>query len=176
MSDARRQPGLLARADRAGRFVENLALVVVLTAMILLAAAQIVLRNFLDSGFAWADEALRLMVLWVAMLGAVAASRQNRHVSIDALARVLPPTPRAWAAVVVRAFTSAVALVIAWYSLEFVLESREFEDQLLGGLPAWWFQSILPVSFLLIGYRYAIWFLRALRNVLRNAGEGTDTR
>ncbi len=56
------------------------------------------------------------------------------------------------------------------------MESREFEDQLLGGLPAWWFQSILPVSFLLIGYRYAIWFLRALRNVLRHAGDGTNAR
>ncbi len=176
MSDARRQPGLLARADRAGRFVENLALVVVLTAMILLAAAQIFLRNFLDSGLAWGDEALRLMVLWVAMLGAVAASRENRHISIDALSRVLPPVPRAWAAVVVRAFTSAVAFMIAWYSLEFVAESREFGDLLLDDLPAWWFQSIIPVGFLLIGYRYAIWFLRALRNVASSAGHRKNGR
>lgn len=176
MSDARRQPGFLARADRAGQFVENVALVAVLTAMILLAAAQIFLRNFLDSGFAWADEALRLMVLWVAMLGAVAASRDNRHISIDALSRILPPAPRAWAAIIVRAFTSAVALLIAWYSLEFVAESREFGDRLLDDLPAWWFQAILPVGFLLIGYRYAIWFLRALRDVVSTADRGKNGR
>ena len=165
MTEAPRQPGFLARADRAGQFVENAMLVAVLTAMILLAAAQIVLRNFLESGFSWADEALRLMVLWVAMLGAVAASRENRHIAIDVLARILPPAPRAWAAIVVHAFTSAVAFVVAWYSWEFVAESREYHDLLLDELPAWWFQAILPVGFLLIGYRYAIWCVRGVRSL-----------
>ncbi|MFQ5635208.1 MAG: TRAP transporter small permease [Gammaproteobacteria bacterium] len=162
MTGKRRQPGFLSRADEAGRFVENAALVAVLTAMILLAAAQIILRNFLESGFAWGDEALRLMVLWVAILGAVAASRENRHISIDVLARVLPPVPRAAAAIIVRAFTSAVSFVLAWYSWEFVSDSREYHDLLLDDLPAWWFQVILPAGFFLIGYRYAIWFLRGL--------------
>ena len=88
MSNGARQPGILSRADQIGQSVENAALVAVLAAMILLAGAQIVLRNFFDSGFPWADEALRLMVLWVAMLGAVAAGRENRHIAIDALSRI----------------------------------------------------------------------------------------
>ena len=166
MSDDGRQTGFLARADRAGQFVENAALVAVLTAMIILAAAQIVLRNFMDSGFAWGDEALRLMVLWVAMLGAVAASRENRHIAIDALSRLMPEGFRPWVDVIVRAFTAAVSLVLAWYSWEFVAQSREFEDTLLDNLPAWWFQAILPVGFFLIGYRYAIWCLRAVRDIV----------
>jgi TRAP-type C4-dicarboxylate transport system permease small subunit len=167
VTDERSQPGLLARADRAGRHVENALLVAVLTAMIVLATAQIVMRNFLASGFSWADEALRLMVLWVAMLGAVAASRENRHIAIDVLSRMLPPGPKTWVAIVVHAFTAAVALVVAWYSWQFVAESREFQDLLLGDLPAWWFQAILPVGFLLIGYRYLVWCLRAARAALR---------
>lgn len=171
MTDEDRQTGFLARADRAGQILENAALVAVLTAMILLAAAQIVLRNFMDSGFAWGDEALRLMVLWVAMLGAVAASRENRHISIDALSRILPGGPKAWADVIVRAFTAGVSFVLAWYSWVFVAESREFEDTLLGDLPAWWFQAILPVAFFLIGYRYAIWCLRALRDIATGGGQ-----
>ncbi|MFW2405501.1 MAG: TRAP transporter small permease [Gammaproteobacteria bacterium] len=166
MSEEVRQTGFLARADRAGQFVENTALVVILTAMILLATAQIVLRNFMDSGFAWGDEALRLMVLWVAMLGAVAASRENRHIAIDALARLMPEGFRPWVDIVIRAFTAAVSLTLAWYSWEFVADSREFEDTLLNDLPAWWFQVILPVGFFLIGYRYAIWALRALRDII----------
>lgn len=176
MTDESRQPGFLARADQAGQFIENTILVVVLTAMIVLATAQIVLRNFLDSGVAWGDEALRLMVLWVAMLGAVAASRENRHIAIDVLARMLPPGPRVWAAIVVHAFTSAVALIVAWYSWEFVAESREYQDLLLDDLPAWWFQTILPVGFLLIGYRYAIWCLRAVRSLFAGQADGGAKR
>ena len=33
-------------------------------------------------------------------------------------------------------------------------------------MPAWWFQAILPVGFFLIGYRYVIWCLRAVRDIV----------
>jgi TRAP-type C4-dicarboxylate transport system permease small subunit len=56
-----------------------------------------------------------------------------------------------------------VALTLSWYSWQFVAESRSYGDVLLNDMPAWAFQSILPVAFLLIGYRYIIWFLRRLR-------------
>jgi TRAP-type C4-dicarboxylate transport system permease small subunit len=159
--------GWLANAERLGAWLENTLLSIVLTAMILLAGGQIGLRNLLGSGFPWADEALRLLVLWVAMLGAVAASRENKHISIDVLSRILPATPRAIASSVVHAFTAFICIVLAWYSLEFVRESYGYEDTLLNDLPAWWFQLILPVGFLLIGYRYCIWTVRALVRLFR---------
>ncbi len=160
------EAGLLNTVERIGRLIENLALVVILSGMILLASGQILLRNVFSGGFAWADEALRLMVLWVAMLGAVVASREDRHISIDVLARVLPDVIKRWTIALVNAFTAAVSYTLAWFSWEFVAESRMYEDQLLNDLPAWLFQSILPVAFFLIGYRYSIWFLRRARLLL----------
>jgi TRAP-type C4-dicarboxylate transport system permease small subunit len=160
------EAGLLNTVERIGRLIENLALVVILSGMILLASGQILLRNVFSGGFAWADEALRLMVLWVAMLGAVVASREDRHISIDVLARVLPDVIKRWTIALVNAFTAAVSFTLAWFSWEFVAESRLYEDQLLNDLPAWLFQSILPVAFFLIGYRYSIWFLRRARLLL----------
>lgn len=162
MADATDSAGWLAGADRVGRWLENGLLSVFLVGMILLAAGQIGLRNLFGSGFPWADEALRLLVLWVAMLGAVAASRENKHISIDILSRVLPGTARTIAKCLVHAFTAFIALVLAWYSLEFVRESFGFGDTVLDNLPAWCFQSILPVGFLLIGYRYCVWTVREL--------------
>lgn len=165
-SRASDEAGLLNTVERIGRLIENLALVVILSGMILLASGQILLRNVFSGGFAWADEALRLMVLWVAMLGAVVASREDRHISIDVLARVLPDVIKRWTNALVNAFTAAVSYTLAWFSWEFVAESRMYEDQLLNDLPAWLFQSILPVAFFLIGYRYSIWFLRRARLLL----------
>lgn len=161
--------GLLARADNLGRIAENAALVTTLSAMILLGSTQIILRNFFDSGFGWADEALRLLVLWVAMFGAVAASREHRHISIDVLSRVLPDGAKAWVVIIVDAFTAAITLTLAWHSWIFVTESREFQDQLLNGLPAWPFQSVLPIAFLLIAYHYVIDLLRHVRNLFGSA-------
>jgi TRAP-type C4-dicarboxylate transport system permease small subunit len=161
--------GLLARADKLGRIAENVALVLTLSAMILLGSTQIILRNFFDTGFGWADEALRLMVLWVAMFGAVAASREHRHISIDVLARILPDSVKAWVAIVVDALTAAITLMLAWYSWDFVAESYGYEDSLLNDLPAWLFQSVLPIAFLLIAYHYVIACLRQVGHLFGSA-------
>jgi TRAP-type C4-dicarboxylate transport system permease small subunit len=129
--------------------------------MILLAAGQIVLRNVWGTGFGWADEALRIMVLWVTMLGAVAASREQRHVSIDALSRYLPRWVVRWTGVVTDAFAAVVCAALAWYSYGFVAESSAANERVLGGdVPAWAVQMILPVGFALISYRYTVACLR----------------
>ncbi len=154
----------LERAERAGRFFENTILVSILSAMIFLGGAQIVTRNFMGTSIVWADEALRLMVLWIALFGAVAASRDDRHITIDVLARILSPEKQRWVAAVVNLFTALVAYTLAWFSLEFVKGSFEYGDQILNGYPAWMFQAALPLAFGLIGYRYTIWFLRRLRS------------
>jgi TRAP-type C4-dicarboxylate transport system permease small subunit len=168
-STASDEAGFLNTVERVGRLIENLALVVILSGMILLASGQILLRNVFSGGFAWADEALRLMVLWIAMIGAVVASREDRHISIDLLARVLPDVINRWTIALVNAFTASVSFALAWFSWEFVSDSRLYGDQLLNDLPAWLFQSILPVAFFLIGYRYSIWFLRRARSLLSGA-------
>ncbi len=156
-----------ARLERAGRWLENLLLLILLGAMLALGGAQILLRNFLDGGLSWADEALRLLVLWLALIGAVAASRDDRHIGIDVLARVLPPRGRLLTGSMVALFTAAVCLTLSWHALAFVAESREYGDTLLGTLPAWGFQVILPLGFGLIGYRYLVLALRRLMAFLQ---------
>lgn len=170
MTPDRSAAALLQRADRLGRAVETFCLVVVLGAMILLAAAQILMRNFnlWGGGFGWADEALRIMVLWVAMLGAVAASREERHICIDVLSHFSAARTRQWLSAVTDAFTAAVCFALAWLSWQFVADTYDSGERLLGNLPAWALQAILPLAFALLGYRYTIWLLR--RPVLANRG------
>lgn len=167
MNETSSSPGLLGRAERLGRLLENSVLVGVLSAMILLAGLQILLRNFVGAGFSWADEALRLMVLWIAMIGAVAASREYRHISIDVLSRFVPPTARLWSALIIDLFTAGVSFALCWSSYEFVAQAFQFNDRLLGDLPAWPFQAVLPVAFGLIGYRYTVWSLTRVKAILQ---------
>ena len=58
--------------------------------MILLSSAQILLRNFFDSGIDWADPLLRLLVLWVGMQGAMLATHYDKHIRIDLVSRFIP--------------------------------------------------------------------------------------
>jgi TRAP-type C4-dicarboxylate transport system permease small subunit len=152
----------LKALDRYGRLAENGLLLVILVMMLLVAFSQIVSRNVFNSGFIWADEFLRLTVLWVALLGSIAASRDHRHLRIDVLSRFLSPHILRWTNFLVDLFTAAVCAVLAYYSLQFVIETREYEDLAFGTQPLWWFQSILPLGFGLMTWRYVLWAFRRL--------------
>jgi TRAP-type C4-dicarboxylate transport system permease small subunit len=150
------------RLDAAGRWLENALLVLLFGAILVLSSAQILLRNGFASGLPWADPLVRLLVLWLAVVGAVAASRDRKHIAIEIVTRSLPPFPRRLVTAFVNAFASAVAAFFAWQAWRFVQDSKSFGDLLLGSWPAWMLQTILPVGFGLIAYRYLVRAARAL--------------
>lgn len=171
MTSETRKKGFLQRADDFGRGVENSCLAVLLIGMVLLASSQIFLRNFFDGGFPWADEALRLLVLWVAMLGAVAAARDDRQISIDVLSRLMRPKWQLLTLSAMNLLTAVVCSLLAWYCFDFVADSYEYEDLLFSDMPAWVFQSILPLAFVLLAYRYFIWTVRRIFAFVNFKGE-----
>ena len=160
---------IIGRLEKAGRAGEDAVLVLILTTMIILAAGQIFLRNFMDIGVIWGDEMLRMLVLWIAVAGAVAASRDDKHINIDVLNRFLPERVALAVKVLLHLFTALVCGVVAWHSLAFVQMSREFEDVLLGSIPAWMLQAVLPVGFSLITWRYSLF---TVKEVLKLFGKG----
>jgi TRAP-type C4-dicarboxylate transport system permease small subunit len=164
-----RAAAIIGRLERYGRWAEDAVLVLILTAMIGLATTQIVLRNLFDVGFIWGDEMLRMLVLWLAVGGAVAASRSDKHIRIDLLNRYLPERASRAVKVVLHLFTAAVSGVMAWYSLAFVRMSWEFGDVLLGSVPAWIPQAVLPAGFALIAWRYSLFSLVEAGSLLRRS-------
>lgn len=144
-------------------------LVLILGGMILLSGGQIILRNFFDIGFIWSDELLRMLVLWIALAGAVAASRDDRQINIAVLDRFLPKRPGAVVKIILHIFTAAVCGVVTAVSIQFVSSSREYGDVLLGQVPAWWLQLILPIGFALMTWRYALFATRGVISLIRPA-------
>jgi len=136
---------------------ENAALVTLLGALVVLAGGQILLRQ-LDVALTWVDPLTRLLVLWVGIFGAVAASRENQHIAIDALSRFLPPRLQLAAGAVVGLFASGVCAVLAYEAARFVQFEHEGHTAALGGVPAWILALVLPLGFGLIAIRYAILF------------------
>ena len=142
-------------AQRLHRAEDGL-LVFLLSAMILLAAAQIVLRNFLDSGFVWIDPLLRVLVLWLGLIGATVATRNNKHIRIDLLSKLFSRNTHRLIQSVIGQISAWTCLVIAWYGFKWI--QMDFEDGLtsFAGIPAWMLEVIIPVTFALIGLRYLI--------------------
>jgi len=162
-----RSEKLFSRLEKLGRGGEDAILVIVLTGMILLAAGQIVMRNFFNFGVIWGDELLRMLVLWIAVAGAVAASRNDKHINIAILDRFLPVKLKQLVKVVIHLFTAGICGLVTWHSVQFVRMSHEFGDVLLGNVPAWMLQSILPIGFGLISYRYALFAVKDTIHLFR---------
>lgn len=147
---------LLNRLDRAGRLAENAVLAVLLGALMLLAVGQILLRELFSSGFIWADESLRLLVLWIAMVGSVAACRDNRHIRIDALSHVLPARAVIGVRVIVDLFAALVSGMLAWQAFRYLRLEMEFDDTVLVDTPAWLAHVVVPLAFALLAWRFCV--------------------
>jgi TRAP-type C4-dicarboxylate transport system permease small subunit len=127
--------------------------------MVTLAAAQIMMRNFFDTSIFGADQMLRLLVLWVAFLGAVAASREGKHIHVDAIARWLPERIKSGVVALTDFFTLIVCLVLSWQALRFIQSARTSAEMAFGSFPVWIAAIILPLGFTLIGLRYGLRFI-----------------
>jgi len=84
-----------AAVDRAiGRTVEPLCAALLLAEVVVLASG-VVFRYVLHSALSWSDELSGILLLWLAMLGAVVAYRRDEHIRITALSRAVSARTRA---------------------------------------------------------------------------------
>ena len=166
-----RTASVFDKLEKAGAHAEDAVLVIILVSMILLAGAQIFLRNFFDASLFWGDEMLRMMVLWLTVAGGLAASRLDKHISIEVLDRFLPAIVQTATKIIIELFTASICALIAWHSALFVMSSYEFGDTLMKNTPAWIMQIILPAGFGLMAYRH---LLHAIKRLF--GSWGTTTR
>lgn len=142
--------------DRGITRVEAALLVLLLSLMILLSFVQVILRNFFHTGIAWADPTLRHLVLWVGMIGASLATRQDKHIKIDVVTRFLSPTAKSGLQIILSLFSALISLWLFRASWQFVLDEQEGGSLFFGIIPLWPWQLILPLGFLLFSFRFLL--------------------
>jgi len=147
--------------------VEDAILVGLLLLMIGMSVTQIFLRNLFETGIVWSDVMVRILVLWVGLVGAMVASRQDNHITIDILDRYLSERSKVYANFVVKLFTALICTIVAYYSLSFV--QMEFAD---GGMafaqvPTWLCEAIIPFAFTVIALRYFLLSFMNLKKIVK---------
>jgi TRAP-type C4-dicarboxylate transport system permease small subunit len=137
-----------------------------LAAMLFLGLLQILFRNLLSISLFWIDPLLRHLVLWVALLGASAATGQDRHISIDLLSGRLPPRARSWLFAGIYLISAGVCFLLVMPAVRFVRSEYEVGKPLALGLPIWVSQAIIPVMLSVMGLR----FLAKLPSLVKKKG------
>lgn len=160
------RPALGRLGDTLAR-IEDGILVSLLTVLIGLAGTQILLRNLWDTGIGWGDPLLRVMVMWLALLGAMAATRDDNHITIDLCSRLLKGRAAAITRTVTGFVSAVVCLALAWHGMRFVLFEREEQAIAFASVPAWLCELIIPIGFGIMALRFLTGTLAQLPPALR---------
>ena len=159
--------GLAERLERWGAAAENAVLVLLLGALMLLAVGQIAMRVFFSTGFIWADELVRLIVLWITLVASIAASRSDQHLRIDIISHFFPARFARYPRLIADTFAALICGLLAWLSWRYLQLTIEFGDTVLTGLPAWIIYALLPLSFALMCYRFILQAGTELMRIVR---------
>ncbi len=127
-----------------------------LATMIGVAAYQVVARNLFDTGLLWGDGLVRVLVLWVTLLGGMVASRSDEHIRMDLVARFLRAAWKRQLRRLTSAFTVFVCALFAYHSARFVW--IDYQDGVLAfaAVPAWVCEAIMPIGAGVMGLRYLL--------------------
>lgn len=135
--------------------LEEGLLVLLMSVTVLLSFAQIALRNLFSISLLWADPLLRLLLLWTGFLGALIATRQRKHIRIDALLRFAPARWRLLLEGTGALFSALVCAALTWVAIQFLLDEREAGTTGVWELPTWELQLIFPLTFGVMALRFA---------------------
>lgn len=125
-------------------------------ALLGVATAQIVLRNFFDSGLLWGDDFIKISVLWIAMMGAAYATRNSRHINVDVVTRFLPVNKGRWIYRFVYGATSIICGLSSYHTYQFVMLEKEDGMIAFGNIPVWMTELIIPMGFALMAWRFLV--------------------
>lgn len=143
--------------DQVLSFLEQGFVVVALATMVILAFIQVIMRDFFATGFGWADELLRHLVLWTGFIAGSMVTKQGRHIAIDVMSRTLPKNLRKWNEMVLTAFAVLFSGFLFKVSLHFLAVEKEYGQSCAPlHLPLWVMELVFPITFCLLTIRFAI--------------------
>lgn len=98
----------------------KVVLTLLLGLMILPVLVQIISRyTGIIPRYIWTEEVARFCFVWIIMVGSMIAVRDGSHFDVDLLPRSATPRPEGICRLVVHAGMMLMAVVFAWYGIDF---------------------------------------------------------
>ncbi len=154
---------------------EDAALVSALAVLIFLSFSQIILRNFFSTGIIWGDAASRYLVLWVGLLGAMAATRDDNHISIDLVSRYATPRLKKIIRIITDFATALITIILTYASIVFMKDELASGAKAFAFVPTWIAGIILPFAFGMICIRYLIFLFIHISEAITGQSHANDS-
>jgi C4-dicarboxylate transporter, DctQ subunit len=151
------------RLDETIGRLEKAFMVFFLGLMIVVAFAQIALRNFMGIGLSWSESLVRYLVLWIGFIGASLATREGRHITIEVIKLRPAASGRRYLAALSQLCGVAVCAVMTWAAVKFVRDDAQIGNRTFLDLPTWVLETIIPATFAIMSLRFLLRAIRAVR-------------
>lgn len=136
-----------------------------LSMMILLAFLQIVLRNFFATGISWGDGVVRYLVLWVGFIGATLAVKEGKHINMEVFSRWVFGRGRIYLNGISHLCSTFICGLLTFAAIKFVHFEAQMGNTTFLGLPVWLPEMIIPTTFGLMAFRFAMRFFMELAKI-----------
>ena len=144
------------RADSAA----DLVLVVLSTAMLVIALLAVFCRYVLNHSLVWSDEVVRYLFVWFTLLGAAIALRDREHIRVEYFVELLPTGLRRFVELVMLVGVLLFYLAMLVLGFMWVCQTRGTSTSALKWPLNWFFYAALPASAVL-----GVWYsLRRLKS------------
>jgi TRAP-type transport system small permease protein len=129
-----------------------------LVVMLLLTVTAGIVFRAAGHPLSWTDEAAGYLMVWLACLGWMIATRRNGHIRIRYFQDKLPAQAWRWSEVVIQSGMAVLGGIIAWYSVHLIRTNADIEAMALPVSVAWMYVPMLPAGLLTLGQAlYDLW-------------------
>ncbi len=163
-----------ARPDAEPRSLrlEDWLTVFVMAALALITFANVLVRYFTNSSFAWTEEISVFLMIVLALVAGSAAVARDQHIRIEYFAEGGSALRSKRLSMLGAATVALLFGVIAVLSVRVVWDDYSFGETSPGiGVPQWWYSIWLPVFAALITARAVGLFIRRSRATLPDSAE-----
>ena len=160
----------LKKIDDVIARVEEVLVVFMVFTIILLNVLQIFFRAMEINVPSYSTSMNQILVLWLAMIGGSLATRKAEHIKVDFVSKYLKGRLRYFIMLAIDIFAMVICGFLIVYAIDFVKLEYEMMEMLTAiPVPLWVLQLVMPVSLLIIMYRF---FLLGLDEIghIRRAG------
>lgn len=144
--------------------IEDWLTVIVMALLALITFANVLVRYFTNSSFAWTEEISVFLMIVLALVAGSAAVARDQHIRIEYFAEGGSMRRRQCLAQLGAACVAVLFGLIAVLSVRVVWDDYRFGETSPGiGVPQWWYSIWLPVISALITVRAVGLFIRRSR-------------
>ncbi len=135
------------------------AIVIFFSFIIIVCFAEVFSRYVLSHSFGWTEEILRMVNVWVIMLGASIAAKRNTHIQVTFFLKYFPPTYRKkiTQAVYIVLFVFFVILIV--FGTKKALQNIPLEIVAIPNFSIAWFYFAIPIGSAYILLEYMLRFI-----------------